>query len=131
MSTDCNTFPDLPLFKIKQILTKLILDQKQPTASLRLSANETTSTIPTIFSNELLRQTISIAENRIDTHALNAENRRTRMFEPTDSSQSSQCDHQILTAITHRQETMFERAQYQLTQNLAFKFRQPFKIVNR
>jgi len=130
MSIDCYTSPGLPLIKIGRILTKLILDQTPSTASLRLSVDDKYSTIPGIPSDELLRQAMSIAEDRAETHALNAEKRRTKAFKNRGLAQSSECDHQILVAIEHRQATTVERAQYQTQQSLEFNSRKQLKTVN-
>ena len=124
-STTSRPIPHIQFLKIKNILTKLILDQKQSTPTNQLSIEERDSTTPESSSCELIRQTMSIAEQRNESNARNATMRTTQLIESSQRTNPSRCTHHITNGITDRQATITQRAQYQLQQLLRLAFACP------
>ena len=124
ISTCSSTIPDIPFMKIKHIITKLIVNQKESTASIQLSIGERDSDTIANSSCELIRQTMSIAEQRAASYPRNATNRQTQLIEKTQHSNPSRCIHHILNAINGRQLSMIQRAQYQLQLMLTLTIRE-------
>ena len=126
-STTSRPIPHIQFLKIKHILTKLILDQKESTPTIQLSIEERDWTTPESSSCDLIRQTMSIAEQRNESNARDATIRATQLIENTQRTNPSRCTHHIINAITDRQATTIQRAQYQSQQMLRLAFRCPMK----
>jgi hypothetical protein len=124
-STTSRPIPHIQFLKIKHILTKLILDQKESNPTIPLSIEERNSTTPESSSCDLIRQTMSIADKRNEYNARNATIRATQLNENTQRTNPSRCTHHIINAITDRQATITQRAQIQLQQMLRLAFGYP------
>ena len=106
MTTHCYAYPDLPLPKIEQILTKCILEH-QPSPGLNPSSvDESESTTTETISYELIGQAVSIAQQRADRYACDAKARSTQLCNEQNLRQPSRCIYHILQAIEFRQQAM-------------------------
>jgi hypothetical protein len=122
ISTTSRPIPHIQFLKIKNILTKLILDQKESSPTTELSIEQRDSITPEGSSCDLIRHAMSIADKRNEYNAKNATIRTTQLIENTQTTNPSRCTHHIVKAITDRQEKIIQRAQYQLQQMLRLAF---------
>ena len=122
MTTKCYPFSDLPLQKIKQILTKLILNHQPSTGLNQSSVGQSESTMAENSSYELIGQAVSIAQQRADLYASTAKDRSRQLGDQQNLREPFRCIHHILQAIEYRQQAMIQSAQTQLQLQIKLAF---------
>jgi hypothetical protein len=129
-SISCCTLSNLQLFKITNILTKLLSDQNPPRTSIQLSVAEHNSTTDNEASCQFIWKTLSIAEKRADSHAQRGKDAKTKWYKNPHHTQPIPCIPNLITTIENRQKTMIDRIQYHLQHKYKIAFGHQSKDKN-
>jgi hypothetical protein len=122
ITTHCYSFPDLPLHKIKQIITKLIYGHKPSPGIYPSSVDKTESKTAENSSYQLISQAVSIAQQRADRYANDATATVKQLSNEQQLREPYRCIHHILQTIEYRQQAIVRSNQHQLQLQLELAF---------